>query len=199
MFLMIDNYDSFVYNLVRYLEEIGEQVLVVRNDEISIAEILALNPEGILISPGPGKPEEAGISMEIIQCLQGQIPILGICLGHQAIGQAFGARIIRGKEPVHGKVGEISHTGEGIFAGIQNPMKVTRYHSLVICRDTLPDCLAITGETEDGVIMGIRHNKFRIEGVQFHPEAELTQYGHDLLQNFVNACRDQREDQWKYA
>lgn len=188
MFLMIDNYDSFVYNLVRYLEELGETVLVFRNDKITIEEINNINPKGIIISPGPKEPKDSGLSLEIIKIFKGRIPILGICLGHQAIGCAFGADIIKGQEPVHGKVSEIFHDGQGVFAGIKNPLKVTRYHSLVIQKKTLPDCLKITSETLDGVIMGIRHRHFCLEGVQFHPEAELTECGHNILRNFTNIC-----------
>lgn len=188
MFLMIDNYDSFVYNLVRYLEELGETVLVFRNDRITVEEINNINPEGIIISPGPKEPKDSGISLDIIRIFKGKFPILGICLGHQAIGYAFGADIIKGKEPVHGKISEIFHDGQGVFAGIKNPLKVTRYHSLVIQKETLPDCLKITSETQDGVIMGIRHRDFCLEGVQFHPEAELTECGHTILKNFINIC-----------
>ncbi|MGB8453664.1 MAG: aminodeoxychorismate/anthranilate synthase component II [Anaerocolumna sp.] len=185
---MIDNYDSFVYNLVRYLEELGETVLVFRNDRITVEEINNINPEGIIISPGPKEPKDSGISLDIIRIFKGKFPILGICLGHQAIGYAFGADIIKGKEPVHGKISEIFHDGQGVFAGIKNPLKVTRYHSLVIQKETLPDCLKITSETQDGVIMGIRHRDFCLEGVQFHPEAELTECGHTILKNFINIC-----------
>ncbi|MBZ9608580.1 aminodeoxychorismate/anthranilate synthase component II [Clostridium estertheticum] len=189
MFLMIDNYDSFVYNLVRYFEELGEEILVYRNDKISFADIEKIKPEGIIISPGPKSPEYAGKCMEIVENFKGIIPILGICLGHQIIGKVFGAKIIKGNEPVHGKVFEIKHSGKYVFKNIVSPMKVTRYHSLVIERESLPDVLEITSETEDGVIMGIRHKHYIIEGVQFHPEAELTEYGHEILKNFIDEVR----------
>ncbi|MBW9144370.1 aminodeoxychorismate/anthranilate synthase component II [Clostridium sp. CM028] len=191
MFLMIDNYDSFVYNLVRYFEELGEEILVYRNDKISFADIEKIKPEGIIISPGPKSPEYAGICMEIVENFKGSIPILGICLGHQIIGKVFGAKIIKGNEPVHGKVFEIKHSGKYVFKNIVSPMKVTRYHSLIIERESLPEVLEITSETEDGVIMGIRHKQYHIEGVQFHPEAELTEYGHEILKNFINEVRIQ--------
>ena len=191
MFLMIDNYDSFVYNLVRYFEELGEEILVYRNDKISFVDIEKIKPEGIIISPGPKSPEYAGICMEIVENFKGRIPILGICLGHQIIGKVFGAKIIKGNEPVHGKVFEIKHSGKYVFKNIVSPMKVTRYHSLIIERESLPEVLEITSETEDGVIMGIRHKHYHIEGVQFHPEAELTEYGHEILKNFINEIRIQ--------
>lgn len=193
MFLMIDNYDSFVYNLVRYFEELGEEILVYRNDKISLDDIERIKPEGIIISPGPKSPENAGICMEIVENFKESIPILGICLGHQIIGKVFGGKIIHGSEPVHGKVFEIVHSGKYMFKNIVSPMKVTRYHSLVIERESLPDTLEITSETEDGVIMGIRHSHYHIEGVQFHPEAELTEYGHEILKNFINEVRIQNK------
>ena len=193
MFLMIDNYDSFVYNLVRYFEELGEEILVYRNDKISLEDIKRIKPEGIIISPGPKSPEAAGICMEIVEHFKASIPILGICLGHQTIGKVFGGKIIHGAEPVHGKVFEIVHSGKYAFKNILSPMKVTRYHSLVIERESLPEVLEITSETEDGVIMGIRHKQYHIEGVQFHPEAELTEYGHDILRNFINEVRSQNK------
>ena len=193
MFLMIDNYDSFVYNLVRYFEELGEEILVYRNDKISLKDIERLKPEGIIISPGPKSPEAAGICMEVVEKFKESIPILGICLGHQTIGKVFGGKIIRGSEPVHGKVFEIKHSGKYMFKNIVSPMKVTRYHSLVIERESLPQVLEITSETEDGVIMGIRHKHYHIEGVQFHPEAELTEYGHEILRNFINEVRIQNK------
>lgn len=189
MFLMIDNYDSFVYNLVRYFEELGEEILIYRNDKISLADIERINPEGIIISPGPKSPEEAGICMKIVETFKESIPILGICLGHQTIGKVFGGKIVQGNQPVHGKVFEIKHSGKYMFKDIVCPMKVTRYHSLVIERKSLPKVLEITSETGDGVIMGIRHKHYHIEGVQFHPEAELTEYGHEILRNFINEVR----------
>ncbi|MCB2354429.1 anthranilate synthase component II [Clostridium estertheticum] len=193
MFLMIDNYDSFVYNLVRYFEELGEQVLIYRNDKITLADINRIKPEGIIISPGPKSPEYAGNCMEIVEKFKGYIPILGICLGHQVIAKVFGGEIVHGREPVHGKVSVIKHSGKCIFKDIKSPMKVTRYHSLIVERDSLPEVLEITSETDDGVIMGIRHKNYFIEGLQFHPEAELTQYGHEILENFINEVRSQNK------
>lgn len=189
MFLMIDNYDSFVYNLVRYLEELNEKVLVKRNDEITIDEIEKLNPEGIILSPGPKSPKEVTFCLDIIDRFKGEIAILGICLGHQCIGYYFNGRVEKGSYPVHGKVCPIVHDGKGVFKGIKNPLNVTRYHSLVVKKDDLPKELIITSETQDGVIMGIRHREYAIEGVQFHPEAELTEQGHDILKNFIENCR----------
>lgn len=189
MFLMIDNYDSFVYNLVRYLEELGENVLTYRNDQISLEDIAKIKPQGIIISPGPKKPKDAGLSLAIISAFKDKIPILGICLGHQAIGYAFGGSIIRGKEPVHGKVSVVTHDGQGVFIDVKQPLNVTRYHSLIVDRGNLPDCFKITCETKDGVIMGLRHKNYCIEGVQFHPEAELTECGHQILKNFINICK----------
>lgn len=188
MFLMIDNYDSFVYNLVRYFEELNEKVCVYRNDKITIEEIKVLNPEGIIISPGPKSPKDAGISLQIIKEFKGKIPILGICLGHQVIAQYFGGRIIKGIKPVHGKISEVFHNGEGIFKGLPTPFKATRYHSLVVEPSNLPLDLDVTAQTVDGIIMGIKHKKYCIEGVQFHPEAELTEYGHEMLENFINGA-----------
>lgn len=189
MFLMIDNYDSFVYNLVRYFHELGEDIIVSRNDKITISDIEKMNLDGIIISPGPKSPKEAGISREIIDNFKGKVPILGICLGHQTIGHAFGAEVVRAQEPIHGKVSEVKHNNRGIFSQVKNPLKVTRYHSLIVDKNTLPDCLEVTCETKDGVIMGLRHKDYLIEGVQFHPEAELTECGHQLLRNFINISR----------
>ena len=189
MFLMIDNYDSFVYNLVRYMEELGAKMLVRCHDEITLEEIETLAPEGILLSPGPKRPEDAGIMLEVIAHFQGKIPILGVCLGFQAIGQAFGGKTVKGERPMHGKLSLIHHDGQGIFAGVKNPLRVTRYHSLILDRKQLPSCFVISSETEDGVIMGIRHRRYKIEGVQFHPEAELSEAGHQLLGNFIALCR----------
>lgn len=190
MLLMIDNYDSFTYNLVQYLGELGEDVRVYRNDEIQLDEIDALEPDRIVISPGPCTPDQAGISVAAIKAFAGQIPILGVCLGHQSIGQAFGGRIIHAREVMHGKTSPIYHADLGVFKGLSNPLTATRYHSLVIDRDSLPDCLEITAWTgrEDGSmdeIMGVRHRELDVQGVQFHPESILTQHGHDLLQNFI--------------
>ncbi|OCL25370.1 aminodeoxychorismate/anthranilate synthase component II [Orenia metallireducens] len=185
MILMIDNYDSFTYNLVQFLGQLEEEVLVKRNDEISIAEIEELQLGLIIISPGPCTPKEAGISLEVIDRFKGKVPILGICLGHQSIGHAFGAEIIEAREPVHGKVHHIKHNNKGVFKDLNNPLRVTRYHSLIIDRDTLPEELEITAESEGGEIMGIKHKDYLIEGVQFHPEAILTEQGHELLNNFI--------------
>ena len=188
MLLMIDNYDSFVYNLVRYIEELGEKVAVFRNDAITPIEAQEKCYKGIIISPGPGAPEQAGNSLEFIRYFAGRLPVLGICLGHQAIGEAFGAVTVKGREPVHGKVSEVSHDGKGLFEGVSNPFMVTRYHSLVLDRRYIPECLEITSEAPDGAIMGIRHRQLPVEGVQFHPEAELTQFGHKMLGNFLKRC-----------
>ena len=191
MFVMIDNYDSFVYNLVRYFEELEEDVHTVRNDKITLLDLEALNPKGIIISPGPKSPKDSGICLQIINHFKGKIPILGICLGHQCIGHFFGGKIVRGHEPIHGKLSEVSHDNKGLFQGIKTPFTVTRYHSLIIEKESLPMELEISAVSSDGVIMGIRHKNYSIEGVQFHPEAELTQYGHDLLRNFINICKKQ--------
>ena len=190
MLLMIDNYDSFTYNLVQYLGELGTQVQVARNDQITTDQIEALAPTAIVVSPGPCTPAQAGISVEAIQRFAGRLPILGVCLGHQSIGQAFGGRIIHAKEIMHGKTSWIHHDNSGVFAGLPNPFEATRYHSLVVDRDTLPDCLDITAwtQTSDGQcdeIMGLRHRDYQIEGVQFHPESILTIQGHALLANYL--------------
>ncbi|WP_010291695.1 anthranilate synthase component II [Clostridium senegalense] len=190
MFLMIDNYDSFVYNLVRYLEEIEEETMVFRNDKITLEKIEEINPEGIIISPGPKAPKDSGVVLDVIDRFKGKIPIFGVCLGHQSIGYAFGGDIVKGKAPVHGKINLINHDMEGVFKNIKSPFNVTRYHSLIIEKESLPECLKITAQTEDGVIMGVRHNKYPIEGVQFHPEAELTEFGHEILKNFINNTRE---------
>ena len=186
MLLMIDNYDSFTYNLVQYLAEIGQEVEVVRNDKISIEEINKLNPKYIVISPGPCTPNEAGISLELIEAFKGKIPILGVCLGHQSIGQAFGGKIVHAQTIMHGKTSKISHNNKGVFRGIKNPFIATRYHSLVIEKQTLPNCFDITAWTDDNEIMGIKHKELAIEGVQFHPESILSEHGHDLLKNFLD-------------
>ena len=185
MLLMIDNYDSFTYNLVQYLGELGQDVKVVRNDEMTVAEIEALHPERIVISPGPCTPNEAGVSLELIRRLAGRLPILGVCLGHQAIGQAFGGHIVHAKTLMHGKVSRIHHTGAGVFRDLPSPYNATRYHSLAIDRPTCPPELEIIAWTDDGEIMGIRHRTLAIEGVQFHPESILTEHGHRLLRNFL--------------
>ena len=194
MLLMIDNYDSFVYNLVRYFEEIGESVEVIRNDKINMHTIDGNKYLGIIISPGPKNPEEAGLCLEIIDKFKCKIPILGICLGHQCIGHYFGSRIVKGKKPMHGKISEITHNNKGIFYNIKNPLKVTRYHSLIIDKEKFSKQLEITAETSDGVIMGIKHNKLPIYGVQFHPEAELTEEGHKILENFISECKRFKND-----
>jgi anthranilate synthase component 2 len=190
MLLMIDNYDSFTYNLVQYLGELGAEVRVVRNDELSLEDALALAPERVVISPGPCTPNEAGISVALIKALAGKVPILGVCLGHQAIGQAFGGRIIKAPQVMHGKTSPILHTGVGVFSGLPSPFEATRYHSLVIEEESLPACLEVTAWTETATgereaIMGVRHRELAIEGVQFHPESILTRHGHDLLRNFI--------------
>ena len=190
MILMIDNYDSFTYNLVQYLGELGEDVRVERNDALSVDAIRRMAPERIVISPGPGTPDQAGVTLELIEKLGARIPILGVCLGHQSIGQVFGGKVVRAREIMHGKTSLIHHTGKGVFAGLPNPFEATRYHSLVVERDSLPECLEITAwtETADGgfdEIMGLRHKTLPVEGVQFHPESILTQHGHDLLRNFL--------------
>jgi anthranilate synthase component 2 len=185
MLLMIDNYDSFTYNLVQYLGELGEDVRVYRNDKITVPEIEAMKPDHIVISPGPCTPAEAGISVEAIKKLGGKIPILGVCLGHQSIGAAYGGRIIRAKQLMHGKTSMIHHNDVGVFKGLPSPFEATRYHSLVIERETIPDVLEITAWTEDGEIMGVRHKTLAVEGVQFHPESILTQHGHEMLANFL--------------
>jgi anthranilate synthase/aminodeoxychorismate synthase-like glutamine amidotransferase len=183
--LLLDNYDSFTYNLAQYLGELGCALEVHRNDKISVEEIVRRKPERIVISPGPCTPQEAGISVELISKLAGKFPILGVCLGHQAIGAAFGAKIVRAPKLFHGKTSEIEHDGKGIFRSIQNPLTATRYHSLIVERKSLPRTLQISAETHDGVIMGLRHRKFKVEGVQFHPESVLTEFGKQLLKNFL--------------
>ncbi len=185
MILVIDNYDSFTYNLVQYLGELGSEVRVVRNDQTSVGEIEALKPERIVISPGPCTPNEAGISLNVIRELAGQVPILGVCLGHQAIGQAFGGQVVRAPYLMHGKTSKIVHDGRTIFAGLENPFTATRYHSLIVDLESLPDVLEITARSSDGLIMGLRHREFLCEGVQFHPESILTDVGKDLLKNFL--------------
>lgn len=185
MLLMIDNYDSFTYNIVQYLGELGEDVRTVRNDEISLAQIDAMAPERICISPGPKAPQDAGISLDILREFKGKLPILGVCLGHQAIGEAFGGKVIRAKQVMHGKTSLIAHTGEGVFKGLPSPFTVIRYHSLAIERASLPDCLEVTAWTDDGEIMGVRHKEYDIEGVQFHPESILSEHGHALFKNFL--------------
>ncbi|MDG9852864.1 aminodeoxychorismate/anthranilate synthase component II [Pseudomonas nitroreducens] len=190
MLLMIDNYDSFTYNLVQYFAELKADIHVIRNDELSVDQIAALNPERIVLSPGPCTPNEAGVSLEVIERFAGKLPLLGVCLGHQSIGQAFGGDVVRARQVMHGKVSSVFHKDQGVFAGLNNPLTQTRYHSLVVKRETLPDCLEITAWTalEDGSvdeIMGLRHKTLNVEGVQFHPESILSEQGHEMLANFL--------------
>jgi anthranilate synthase component 2 len=185
MLLMIDNYDSFTYNIVQYFGELGEDVRTVRNDEITLDQIAEMNPDRICISPGPKSPKDAGVSVDVLKAFKGKLPILGVCLGHQAIGEAFGGQIIRAKQVMHGKTSKIAHTGEGVFKGLPSPFTVIRYHSLAIERASLPACLEVTAWTDDGEIMGVRHKEFDIEGVQFHPESILSEHGHAMLKNFL--------------
>ena len=189
MLLMIDNYDSFTYNLVQYFGELGADVHVHRNDALSLEQIAAWDPAQIVISPGPCTPSEAGISVPLIERFAGKVPILGVCLGHQAIGQAFGGRIVRAERVMHGKVSPVVHDGHGVFNGLPSPLTATRYHSLAIERASMPDCLAITSTADDGEIMGVRHREWPVEGVQFHPEAILTEHGHALLRNFLEGAK----------
>ena len=193
MILMIDNYDSFVYNLVQYIGELGEEVMVKRNDEITLEEIEKINPEIIVLSPGPCSPKEAGVCIEVVNKFKGIKPILGICLGHQTIGHVFGGNVIKANKPVHGKVHSIKHNNNGVFRNLNNPLNVTRYHSLVVDLDSLPDELEVTAITNENEIMGIRHKKYLIEGVQFHPEAILSAQGHDTLRNFIKEARERVE------
>lgn len=190
--VVIDSYDSFVYNIVQYLGELGACPIVVRNDEVSVADIAAMQCDGIVLSPGPGRPENAGIICEAIKTFQGVVPLLGVCLGHQAIGLVYGGRVVRAPELMHGKTSFVDHTGKGIFAGLPSPMEVIRYHSLVIDPHSIPSILEVTARTSDGVVMGVRHREFDVEGVQFHPESILTAAGHDLLANFVARCTPTR-------
>ena len=185
MILMIDNYDSFTYNIVQYMGELGADIQVERNDQISIEEIESLNPKKIVISPGPCTPDKAGISIEVIRNFAGKIPLLGVCLGHQSVGAAFGGEVVKAGKLMHGKTSEVRHDGKTLFKGLPNPFTATRYHSLELNRKTLPDCFEITAESEDNEIMGIRHKELSVEGVQFHPESILTTHGKDLLKNFI--------------
>ena len=185
MLLFIDNYDSFTYNIVQYLGELGQEVLVRSNDGITLEEIAALAPQYLVIGPGPCSPKEAGVSVEAIRYFAGRLPVLGVCLGHQAIGEAFGGRVVRAQELMHGKVSPVYHNNGGVFANLPNPVTCTRYHSLAVERASLPDCLEISAWTQDGEIMGLRHKEYAVEGVQFHPEALLTEHGHDMLANFL--------------
>ncbi|MGH9085325.1 MAG: anthranilate synthase component II [Acidimicrobiales bacterium] len=185
--LVIDNYDSFVYNLVQYLGELGAEPLVHRNDELTLDEIIALDPDAVLVSPGPGTPDDAGVSNDVIRTFAGRVPVLGVCLGHQCIGQVYGGTVVRAPEVMHGKTSLIHHRDTGVFAGLPNPLEATRYHSLVVDRGSVPDVLEITAETDDGIVMGLRHRELGVEGVQFHPESILTVGGHDLLRTFLGA------------
>ncbi|WP_146345680.1 anthranilate synthase component II [Phaeobacter marinintestinus] len=190
MLLLIDNYDSFTYNLVHYLGELGADITIRRNDALSVQDAMAMNPAGILLSPGPCDPEQAGICLALTQAAaETRIPLMGVCLGHQTIGQAFGGNVVRCHEIVHGKMGQIRHTGKGLFAGLPSPFEATRYHSLVVDRDTLPDVLEITAELDDGTIMGLQHRDLPIHGVQFHPESIASEHGHALLRNFLNELK----------
>jgi anthranilate synthase component 2 len=189
MIAVIDNYDSFTYNLVQYLQMLGAEVRVVRNDAVTVEEVAGWEPEGIVISPGPCTPAEAGISVELIRRLSGSVPILGVCLGHQAIGAAFGGAVIRAKQLMHGKTSTITADGKGVYRGIKSPFQAMRYHSLVVSRDDLPQCLEITADSEDGEIMGIRHREHPTEGIQFHPESIMTQVGKRLLRNFLEIAQ----------
>jgi len=189
MIIVIDNYDSFTYNLVQYLGELGAEVRVFRNDEITVPDLQAMRPSHLVLSPGPCTPNEAGITLPLIERLAGKVPILGVCLGHQAIGQAFGGRVVRARQVMHGKTSRIRHDGLGVFSRIENDFTATRYHSLVVERQSLPADLSITAEAEDGAIMGLRHRRLPVEGVQFHPEALLTEHGHKMLQNFIAGGR----------
>ena len=190
MLLLIDNYDSFTYNLVHYLGELGVDVAVHRNDRLSVADALAMNPAGILLSPGPCDPDQAGICLELTHAAaESRLPLLGVCLGHQTLGQAFGGKVVRAEDIVHGKLGQMHHTNTGVFAGLPSPFAATRYHSLVVDRDSLPECLEITAALEDGTIMGLQHRDLPMHGVQFHPESIRSEHGHALLQNFVNELK----------
>ncbi len=190
MIFMLDNYDSFTYNLVQYLGELGAQVEVRRNDEVTVADVAALQPSHIVLSPGPCTPNEAGITLGLIERFAGEVPILGVCLGHQAIGQAFGGKVVRAGQVMHGKTSRVRHDGRGVFATVPDDFVATRYHSLVVEKATLPDCLEATASAEDGEIMGLRHRTLPVEGVQFHPEAMLTEHGHRMLQNFIEGSKE---------
>ncbi len=185
MFVLIDNYDSFTYNLLHYIGELGTEVVVYRNDALSADEVMALAPDGIVISPGPCDPDAAGICLELVEKAAGRIPLFGVCLGNQCIGQVFGGTVVRSPEPMHGKVSEITHSGTGVFAGIPNPFKATRYHSLSIDPATVPDCLEVTATSADGVVQGVSHKELCVHGVQFHPESIASEHGHTILRNFI--------------
>ena len=193
MLLLIDNYDSFTYNLFHYLGQLGEEVVVKRNDQITVADALALRPDSIVLSPGPCDPDKAGICLPLIENASGGVPILGVCLGHQAIGQAYGGRIVRAPVPMHGKLSDIHHNGTSVFAGLKDGFKATRYHSLIIERESLPSSLEVTAETDDGLIMGVAHKRHPVNGVQFHPESIASEHGHALLRNFLALARASRK------
>ncbi|MEE8273671.1 MAG: aminodeoxychorismate/anthranilate synthase component II [Alphaproteobacteria bacterium] len=186
MFILIDNYDSFTYNLVHFLGELGAEIMVKRNDAVTVDEVLAQAPEAVVMSPGPCDPDRAGICLELVERAAGRLPLLGVCLGHQAIGQAFGGRVVRAPYVMHGKLSAVHHNGTGVFAGLPNPFEATRYHSLVVERDSVPECLEVTAETEDGVVMGLAHRELPVHGVQFHPESIASEHGHALLRNFLD-------------
>jgi anthranilate synthase component 2 len=186
MFLLIDNYDSFTYNLWHYLGELGAEVKVVRNDAVTVEQVMAMRPQGIVISPGPCDPDKAGICLELIHRAAGTIPLFGVCLGHQAIGQAFGGKVVRAPKPMHGKVDDVTHDGTGVFKGLPSPFRATRYHSLVVERETFPDCLHASAWTADGLVMGLVHKELPVWGVQFHPESIETEHGHRMLKNFID-------------
>lgn len=197
MFVMIDNYDSFVYNLAAYFQELGQEIRVVRNDRVSVEDLAEMKKlEGLVISPGPGRPEDGGVSQEAVRHFTGRIPILGVCLGHQIIGHAFGAGVVRGSRPMHGKVTRICHRGEGLFKGLPESYPVTRYHSLIVERSTVPGQLRVDALSEDGAVMALSHREYPLYGIQFHPEAVLTEYGHELLENFIRICREWRKGSW---
>ncbi len=189
MYILIDNYDSFTYNLYHYLTDLGAEIEVYRNDQITVEEVLEKEPEGIILSPGPCTPNEAGICMALIDAVKGKTPLLGVCLGHQSLGQIFGGEVKRAPYVMHGKTSPISHDGTGVFKDIPSPYTATRYHSLLVERETLPDCLQITAETEDGLIMGLQHKEYSLHGVQFHPESIASEHGHTLLKNFLDICK----------
>lgn len=193
MFVLIDNYDSFTYNLYHFLGELGAEVVVHRNDAITVDEVLDQNPEGIVISPGPCDPDSAGISLDMVHaCAERELPLLGVCLGHEAIGQAMGGKVVRAPEPMHGKLSAIKHNGSGVFADLESPFRSTRYHSLVIERASMPDCLEVSAETDDGVVMGLAHRSLPLHGVQFHPESIASENGHKLLKNFLSLSSRKR-------
>ncbi|MFC3051084.1 anthranilate synthase component II [Kordiimonas pumila] len=192
MYILIDNYDSFTYNLYHYLVELGAEVKVYRNDQVSVQEVLDMTPEGIIISPGPCTPDDAGICLSLIEAAKGRVPLLGVCLGHQSLGQVFGGKVIRAPYVMHGKTSMVQHIGTGIFNSIPSPYEATRYHSLIVERSSLPECLTITAETDDGLIMGLEHKNYALYGVQFHPESIASEHGHDLLKNFLEICTKNR-------